>query len=77
MIEAKAYKQQTEEAIDALKPYLKPRYLLSLKIIFGLYLEVYNRIDTNGESFRTAHLTPTARETRRIVKEIIASNKNW
>ncbi|MCF8369350.1 MAG: squalene/phytoene synthase family protein [Bacteroidales bacterium] len=71
---AREYKQKTEIVIQQLEPQLDQRYLLSLKIIFGLYLEIYKRIDTEKGSFQTADLTPTPAETKKIVKETILSS---
>lgn len=72
---AEKYRQQTEAAIDKLRPFLSERYLLSLDIIYGLYLEIFNRIDVEKCSFNTSELTPTPEETRIIVSEII--RRNW
>jgi len=68
---AEVYKQETEKAIKELAPFLHPRYLLSLRIIFSLYLEVYNRIDTEHGLFSPEELTPTHEETRLIVSKLI------
>jgi len=68
---AEVYKLKTEAAIIALEPFLKPQYLLSLKIIYKLYLEIYNRIDHENSSFKTSVLTPTMEEVKQIVQAVI------
>ncbi len=73
---AEEYKQKTEAAINELRPYLKPQYLLSLEIIFSLYLEIYNRIDIEHGLFKTSELTPTPGETKQIVIDIIEKKNN-
>jgi len=72
---AKVYKQRTEAAIHKLKPFMSPQYLLSLEIIYALYLEIFNRVDIENGSIKTSELTPTLQETRLIVGDII--EKNW
>jgi len=69
-------RRETEEAIKALEPFLNQRYLLSLKIIFKLYLEIYLRIDAENGNFRTMELTPTMDETKQIVLNVIEDNQN-
>ncbi len=71
---AEMYMQKTETAIEALQPFLNQRYLLSLKIIFSLYLEIHKRIDVEKDSFRTSVLTPTMDETKQIVLDVIEGN---
>jgi phytoene/squalene synthetase len=71
MDKAGRYKLETETAIQALAPFLNPRYLLSLKIIFSLYLEIYNRIDLENDDYRTSQLTPSMQETKQIVADVI------
>ena len=61
---AEFYRQETEKAIKKLSPYLSPRYLLSLKIIYNLYLQVYNRIDIDNGTFTTGELNPTPQEIK-------------
>jgi len=70
---AETYKRKTEIAIRELEPFLNQRYLLSLKIIFRPYLEIYKRIDPQNGLFKTADLTPTPGQTKEIVEETINS----
>jgi hypothetical protein len=49
----------------------KPRYFLSLKIIYDLYLKIYDRIDPENGSFTTRELNPTPVEIRESVMDCI------
>ncbi len=68
---AEQYRIETEKAIEKLSPYLNERYLLSLKIIYNLYLQVYDRIDVNNGSFTIEELNPTPEEIELNVLDII------
>lgn len=68
---AEIYKDETEKAIEKLSPYLSPRYLLSLKIIFNLYLQIYNRIDVKNGTFTSQELNPTLEEIKLNILNII------
>jgi hypothetical protein len=51
---------------------LEPRYQLSLEIIFGLYLLVFEKIDVQNGRFTTEELNPTPEETKeRVYKTIM------
>jgi phytoene/squalene synthetase len=65
------YMSETEKAIRMLRDKLEPRYLLSLKIIFHLYLQIYNRIDPDNGKFTSAELNPTPEEVKAGVLECI------
>ena len=60
--EAEKYKIKTAEALTALKDKLEPRYFLSLGIIFHLYNQVYERIDTDHGCFSTEELNLSPEE---------------
>lgn len=68
---ADQYRLETEKAIEKLSPYLSERYLLSLKIIYNLYLQVYNRIDIKNGTFTAQELNPTHQEIKINVLKII------
>jgi phytoene synthase len=74
---AEKYMHMTEKAIKNLQPFLPYQYLLSLQIIYRLYLEVFNRIENNNGTFRTDELTPTLEETKRIVEKLINESKKY
>ena len=68
---AEIYKEKTYRMIREIKPYLEPRYQLSLEIIFNLYLIVYERINVKDGLFTAEELNPTAAEVRERVYSII------
>jgi phytoene synthase len=69
---AASYKQQTEEAIRKLSSHLDERYLLSLHLIYQLYLQIYNRIDPDNGQFTAEELNPTPQEIEHVVRETIS-----
>lgn len=63
------YKSATEKAIDQLSLYLEPRYLLSLRVIYELYLQIFERIDVKKGCFSTEELNPSPSELKnRLLK---------
>lgn len=68
---ADQYRRETIDVIKEIKPLLKPRYQLSLEIIFDLYLMVFEKIDFRNGSFTTEELNPTTEETRKRVSKTI------
>jgi phytoene/squalene synthetase len=74
---ADEYRLKTCDIIKKIKPLLKPRYQLSLEIIFDLYLMVFERIDLKNGKFTTEELNPTPEETRiRVLKTIMNFKEN-
>lgn len=71
MKHAERYRIQTEQTIEKLAPYLEPRYLLSLEIIYNLYKQVFDRIDVSNGTFSTEELNPTSQELEVMVTEVI------
>ncbi|MBA7523239.1 hypothetical protein ES705_15362 [subsurface metagenome] len=66
---AENYKQETLQIIRRIEDQLEQRYLLSLYIIFNLYLQVFERIDIANGLFITEELNPTPEEVKeRILK---------
>jgi len=68
---ADEYRIKTYDIIKEIRPLLKPRYQLSLEIIFELYLLVFERINLKNGTFTTAELNPTPEETRQRVYQTI------
>ncbi len=68
---AEFYKNETEKVINKLTPFLSPRYLLSLKIIFELYKQVFERIDLKNGTFSKDELNPTPSEMKDRILEVI------
>ncbi len=71
MTVADIYRQATYKVIQDIWPMLEPRYRLSLKIIFNLYLMVFERFDVSYGNFNKEELNPTQAEIRDRVRETI------
>jgi len=70
---ADEYRLKTHLMIQKIKPFVEPRYQLSLEIIFELYLMVFERINPDSGVFTSAELNPTPKEIRvRVHKTILA-----
>jgi phytoene synthase len=67
---AEKYKNDTIRTIDNIKDQLGARYILSLYIIFDLYLQVFERIDIENGSFSAEELNPTPSEIKERVLSI-------
>jgi phytoene/squalene synthetase len=65
------YKVSTEKVLRSLAGKLEPRYMLSLEIIYQLYLQIYDRIDPEKGTFIAAELNPTPEEVKQRVTECI------
>lgn len=70
---AEYYRRRARQSIDRVYPDLKPRYRLSLEIVYGLYLHVFERIDVLHGRFATAELNPPPDEVQQRITEIISS----
>lgn len=70
------YKNETEKMLKSLENKLEPRYILSLRLIYDLYLKIYNRIDPEFGCFTMEELNPTPDEIRESVTECIAMFRN-
>jgi len=68
---AEVYRQQTHDQIKRLTPLLEPRYLLSLHVIYNLYLQVFERIDYKSGNFTTSELNPKPEEVHARVLRVI------
>ena len=69
------YRKKTYDCIRAIWPYLEPRYQLSLEIIFGLYLMVFERIDVVNGRFTADELNPTPEESKQCVYKVIMNSR--
>jgi len=70
------YKKETEKTIDQLAPFLSPRYLLSLEIIFNLYKQVFDRVDFKNGNFSTEELNPSPTEMKDCVINVIENEQS-
>lgn len=68
---AGVYSEKTKEVIKVIRPFLAPKYQLSLDIIYNLYLMVYERINIETGNFTSFELNPTPVETKERVREVI------
>jgi phytoene/squalene synthetase len=68
---ADKYRAETLEVMEKVCPLLDLRYNLSLRIIFNLYLMVFERIDPYKGTFTAAELVPTPEETKVRVRRVI------
>ncbi len=70
---ADEYRVKTYRMIQEVKPFVEPRYQLSLEIIFALYLMVFERINPDTGLFTAAELNPTPQEIKeRVYQTILA-----
>lgn len=70
---AEYYREKARRTIDRTLPYLKPRYQLSLEIIYSLYLQIFERIDPENSSFTATELNSKPDEIQDRIDEIIAA----
>jgi phytoene/squalene synthetase len=70
------YKTETEKMLVSLESRLEPRYYLSLRIIFDLYMKIYDRIDPEKGSFTAEELNPTPEDIKESVSECLVKFKN-
>jgi len=68
---ADEYRLKTYQVIQKIRPFLEPRYQLSLDLIFNLYLMVFERIDVENGRFTAKELNPTPEEIKQRVYETI------
>jgi len=66
---AEEYRQETIQQIERLQGIVNGRYLKSLKIIYQLYLSIYERIDEENGTFTTEELTPSIDEIISMIKD--------
>jgi phytoene synthase len=72
--QARFYRMKTLEQLENLSDIVEPRYLLSLHIIYNLYLQIFERIDSDKGSFTTRELNPEPHEIQQRVSEVIEEN---
>lgn len=70
---AESYRHGTRRTIDKIGDYLKPRYRLSLEIVYDLYLLIFKKIDVLNGRFTTAELTPSPEEVKDRVNLTISA----
>jgi phytoene/squalene synthetase len=65
------YRCQTTEVLKKLKDKIEPKYYLSLRIIFELYLQIFERIDVDQGSFTEEELVPKPREIKERIENMV------
>ncbi|NMB71991.1 MAG: squalene/phytoene synthase family protein [Bacteroidales bacterium] len=68
---ADAYRKKTIEMIYRLSERLEKRYLVSLLVIYNLYLQVFERIDPDNGNFTMKELNPSPLEIRERVFNVL------
>lgn len=70
---AEHYRRKTRQTIDKIGDFLEPRYRLSMEIIYGLYMQIFERINVNKGGFTTEELNPSTKEIKDRISRIISS----
>ncbi len=68
---AEYYRKRSRATVDRIRPVLAPRYQLSLEIIYGLYTQIFERVDPESGRFTTEALNPTASEIQSRIEQIV------
>lgn len=68
---AEYYRVKSRREIDSVRCYLEPRYQLSLEMIYGLYLQIFERIDPESGQFTADALNPNSSEVKARIEWII------
>ena len=68
---AEEYKNKSREMLDRLD--VEPRYLLSLEILYSLYMQVFERIDVANGNFTAQELNPSTEEITERINRTISS----
>jgi len=70
---AEDYRRKARHMLAEIRAYLEPRYLLSLEIIYSLYLQIFERIDVQNGRFTTTELIPSPEEIKDRINLTISS----
>lgn len=70
---AEYYRRKARQTLGWLLPQLAPRYQLSLEVIYGLYLQIFERIDPAGGSFTTSATNPEPAQVQERIKDIVGA----
>lgn len=65
------YRRKARLAVDRVAPKLQPRYHLSLEIIYGLYFQIFERIDPERGNFTGTELNPPPDEIHARISLIV------
>jgi phytoene synthase len=70
---AEHYRRKTRQSIDNIGDFLEPQYRLSIEIIYGLYMQIFERINVNKGRFTTEELNPSTKEIKDRISQIISA----
>jgi phytoene/squalene synthetase len=68
---AEFYRQRARTVIDGILCNLQPQYQLSLEIIYQLYLQIFEKIDSRRGLFTGEELNPAAEEIQRRIENTV------
>jgi len=68
---AEFYRDKARAQVDAVLPYLEPRYQLSVEMIYSLYLQIYERIDPEHGEFTSPAVNPAPGEVEARIEQTI------
>jgi phytoene/squalene synthetase len=68
---AEYYRRRARRTINSVRKSLADRYQLSLEMIYGLYCQIFERIDTAGGNFSEADLNPSPDAIQARIQKII------
>ncbi len=69
---AERYRVWSREMLDDTLPKLQSRYQLSLEVIYGLYLQIYQRVNVFSGTFTSPELNPDPDQVKKELDRIIA-----
>ncbi|MFH2047994.1 MAG: squalene/phytoene synthase family protein [bacterium] len=69
------YRKMSRANLNNILPLLGPQYQLSLEVIYGLYLQIYERVKPQSGLFNTAELNPSPDEVKTCLNRIISKFK--
>jgi phytoene/squalene synthetase len=66
------YRAMSLEVLSLFLPMLKPRYQLSIEMIYSLYLQIFDRIDVEHGSYTEDELNPSPEEVKTRISQTIS-----
>ncbi len=66
------YRKKARFTLDHILPHISPRYQLSLELIYGLYLQIFERIRPECGNFDTEELNPSPEEIKKQIDTIVS-----
>jgi len=71
---AEYYRARARRELDLVFPFLEKPYRLSLELVYGLYSQIFEKLEPANCSFRTEDTTPSALAIRQRIEEILQEN---